>query len=105
MKTLHSMSNVLQPALRSAPCSFQRSQSIRNSNRVLRFIEELHIANPAHGDHRGILSLHLTRPTFLYQSKLEILAVNSPLTPIRRGFRVLQRLDKEALECAPPPMY
>jgi hypothetical protein len=47
----------------------------------------------------------MTRPTFLYQSELEILAFNSPLTLIRRGFRAFQRLDKEALECAPPTMY
>ena len=39
----------------------------------------------------------LTRPTFLYQSELEILDFNSPITPIRRGFRALQRLDKEAM--------
>jgi hypothetical protein len=29
----------------------------------------------------------MTRPTFLYQSKLEILSFNSPLHLIRRGFR------------------
>ena len=54
------------------------------------------------GESRGILGM--TRPTFLYQSKVEILAFNSPLTLIRHGFRALQRLDKEVLECAPPAM-
>jgi hypothetical protein len=45
--------------------------------------------------------LLLTRPTFLYQSKLKTLDSNSPIHLIRREFRVLQRLNQGALECAP----
>jgi hypothetical protein len=38
----------------------------------------------------------LTRPTFLYQSKLQMLGFNSPFPLIRRGFRALEKLNQEA---------
>src|SRR5215510_2609464 len=43
----------------------------------------------------------MTRPLFLYQSKLEFLGINSPFVLVSCGFRALQRLHEEALECAP----
>ena len=41
------------------------------------------------------------RPLFLYQSRLKFLGINSPIRLMSCGFRALQRLNEEALECAP----
>jgi len=40
----------------------------------------------------------VTRPGFLYQSKLKFFSANSPIHLISCGFRALQRLNEEALE-------